>query len=130
MHAYPSSSQRALLAGHAPSSVRVVRDILNRLGIERVDAVADGKAAIAVIAARPPDILVLDWDIAAVSAEAVLAAARKSEVTPKVVVTMASPTRTAIEAAKGFDIDSIVAIPFSPRVFMDRLPSLAIAAAP
>jgi two-component system KDP operon response regulator KdpE len=130
MHAYPTSSRRALLAGHAPSNVRAVRDILGRRGIDRIDSVPDGKTAIAAIAARPPDVLVVDWDIPASGAEAIIAAARKGETAPKIIVTMAVPTRSAVEAAKGLSVDSIVAIPFSPRVFMDRLPSLAAAAAP
>ena len=87
MHAYPTSSRRALVAGHAPSTVKAVRDILGRRGLDRSDSVPDGKTAIAVIISEG-------------------------------------------ELTMALAVDSIVAIPFSPRTFIDRLPSLPTAAAP
>jgi CheY-like chemotaxis protein len=115
----------AVIAGHEPRDARMLRDLLDRLGIGRIDAAADGKAAIAALAGTRPDLLVVDWSIAARSAGEVVAAARDgADHAPRIVVTMTAPTRSAVEAAKALEVDSIVAMPFSPRMFMDRIPRL------
>lgn len=116
----------ALIAGHKPSDVRTVRDLLTRRGIARIEAVADGAAAIGAMSKGLPDLLVLDWDIQGRDAEAVVSAAREQGGAgqPRILVTVATPTRAVVEAAKELRIDSIVAAPFSPRAFLDRLPAL------
>ena len=118
-------SMTALIAGHKPSDVRTVRDLLSRRGITRIETVADGGAAIGAMSKALPDLLVLDWDIQGSDAEAVVSAAREQGAAqPRILVTIATPTRAAIEAAKELRIDSIVAAPFSPRAFLDRMPRL------
>lgn len=115
-----SASPKALVAGHNPNDARVVRDLLKRLGLGSIDAVADAKAAIAALKGNPPDLLVVDWGD---GADTVLQAARRDG-GPRIVVTMAAPTRQSIAAAAAFKVDSIVAVPFCPRDFMDRVPRL------
>lgn len=115
----------ALVAGHSPFDARIVRDALVRLGVGKVESVLDGTAALAALKSNPPDLLVVDWDLPAMPVDNLVAAAReRGEGGPRIVLTMAAPTRRAVEEAKAMGVDSIVVAPFSPRALMDRVPRL------
>lgn len=115
----------ALIAGHKTSEVRTVRDLLTRLGIERIETAAHGTAAIGALKNTVPDLLVVDWEIPGEGAEAVVAAARVKDKAPRILITMSTPTSASVEAAKALQIDAVVAAPFSPRAFLERVPRLA-----
>lgn len=112
----------ALIAGHKTSEVRMARDLLARLGIERIETVGHGAAAIRALRNAVPDLLVVDWEIPGDGADAIVAAARGRDKAPRILVTMSAPTSASVEAVKALQIDAVVAAPFSPRSFLDRVP--------
>lgn len=120
-----SSSRMALVADGSRYSARVIRDVLARLGIRQVVEAKDGAEAVSALDEREPALLVLDWGLPVISAREVLAMARDGRRTHapalSVIVTMAEPTRSAVEAALAFRVDAILAAPFSPRELRLRL---------
>lgn len=122
MYASPPA-RSALVAGHSHTEAQLVRDLLRRLGVREVRTASDGAEAVAALASKSPDLLILDWNIQATSAVMVVKAAKEGqERGPKILLTMAAPTRGALAAAADLEVDSILAKPFSPSAFMDRVP--------
>lgn len=116
---------RALVADANPYGLGLVRDILIRHGIGEVDEAQDGAEAVGSLGDHRPDIVVLDWDIPVISAREILAIACDRTGSGKgsipVLVTMALPTRSAVEAALKAGAGGILAAPFSPGEFRRRL---------
>jgi len=118
-----SPARTALIAGHSQGEAQLVRGLLRRLGVQEVRTAADGAEAVAAMTSRPPDLLVLDWNIRSTPADMVVKAAReKREAGPRILLTMEAPTRGMLAAAVDLAVDSVVAKPFSPSAFMDRVP--------
>ena len=48
---------------------RILRDMLARVGIKRVQEAPDGAEALGVLGESKPDLVILDWDLAILSGE-------------------------------------------------------------
>ena len=114
----------ALVADQSPYAARILRDLLVRAGIDRVETVLDGAEALGALSERRPGLLVLDWDLPVVGAREIIdmAHAREGQDPPmRILVTMPEPTRTGVEEARARGVDAIVVKPFSPGFVRRRL---------
>ena len=121
----PPEGFLALVAEGGLTGNRAVRRVLASLGVRRVFEAQDGAEALGAFAERKPGLLVLDWRQDLVSATEIIACARdpgRSHAADlPVVVTMADPTRTDVEAALSLKVDAIVAKPYSASALRARL---------
>lgn len=124
----PRAGLTALVAASSLYGIRIVRDALARAGIRRVVEALDGAEALGMLAERKPDLLVLDWDIPIVPAREIVALARdparSHAPAMPILLTMAEPTRSAVEAAVMLGVGAILATPFAPRELRIRIETL------
>lgn len=124
----------ALVADGSAAANRIVRRALGSLGVTRIVEALDGAEVLGALAERQPDLLVLDWEQGVVPAAEILACIRDeaSSHAPglPVVVTMAGPTREAVERVMAFKVDAIVAKPCSTATLRGRLEAALFRPAP
>jgi two-component system, chemotaxis family, chemotaxis protein CheY len=104
---------------------RIVREMLTRVGIKRIVEAHDGAEALGALSETKPDLLILDWDVAVVSAEEVVRLARTPGSSPSptipIILTMFKPRRRQVERAVELGVNEIVVKPFSPKTLWLRL---------
>ena len=124
----PRSSSPVLLADGCAFGRRQVRKVLADLGFGQVYEAADGAEAVGILDAVRPRLAVLDWDLKVIGAADVLELVRSGGAeghAPPVLVTMAYPSRAAVEQAVFSGIGHIVAKPYCDRTMRSRLSRLA-----
>lgn len=120
-----SAASCALVADSSPYISALVRDVLVGLRVRRVLEARDGAEALTLLTERKPALVVLDWDLTIVGARDILATVRDGGEAPAIAVTMREPTRSAVEAALGFGVGTILSMPLSTRELRMRLARLA-----
>ena len=112
-----------LLADDDPAIMRIVDAQLRSAGY-RTELVFDGLAASEAIAARPPDLLVLDLMMPKRTGFDVLADLRGQTVRPKVIVLSARGREEDVTRAFELGADDYMTKPFSPQELMARVARL------
>ena len=124
----PRAGLVALVADPSLYTLRIVRSVLARAGIRCLVEAFDGAEALSALAERKPDILILSWDLLVVPAREIVALARdpvRSHAPGMpILVTMAEPTRSAVEGAIALGVSSILATPFAPKHLRTRVEAL------
>ena len=104
---------------------RIVRDMLQRTGIRRVQEAIDGAEALGCIAEGRPDLVILDWDLAILSGEEVIRLIRNADTSPAptvpLVLMMARPQKNSVERTVRLGVNEVIAKPFSPKTLGSRL---------
>ena len=104
---------------------RIVRDMLQRVGIRRVQEAPDGAEALGCIAEIKPDLLILDWDLAILTGEEVIRLVRDAYTSPAptlpIILMMSQPRRDRVERAVRLGANEVIAKPFSPKILWSRL---------
>src|SRR5918997_5128571 len=104
---------------------RILRDMLARVGIKRVQEAPDGAEALGVLGESKPDLVILDWDLAILSGEEFIRLTRTPTTSPApqvpLILTLSKPRRYAVDRAVALGVNEIIAKPFSPKVLWSRL---------
>lgn len=104
---------------------RILRDMLARVGIKRVQEAPDGAEALGVLGETKPDLVILDWDLAILSGEEFIRLTRTPTTSPTptvpIILTLSRPTRYVVDRAIALGVNEIIAKPFSPKVLWSRL---------
>lgn len=104
---------------------RIVRDMLQRTGIRRMQEAIDGAEALGCIAEARPDLVILDWDLDILSGEEVIRLVRNPETSPAptvpLILMMAQPRKDRVERAVRLGVNEVIAKPFSPKTLWSRL---------
>jgi DNA-binding response OmpR family regulator len=118
----PQNGQRILVVDDDPTVTEVVAGYLDRAGF-RVDRAADGPTALAVAAARPPDLVVLDLMLPGLDGLEVCRRLRRERPLPVVMLTARGDEEDRI---LGLEVgaDDYVTKPFSPRELVLRVSSV------
>jgi DNA-binding response OmpR family regulator len=113
---------RVVVVDDEPEIVEIVTYALERAGIE-VFGVGDGEAALEVIAAHSPDLVVLDLMLPGMDGMDVLRTVRRSSSVP---VILLSAIADVAERVAGLELgaDDYVVKPFSPRELSARVTSV------
>jgi two-component system, chemotaxis family, chemotaxis protein CheY len=104
---------------------RILRDMLARVGIKRVQEAPDGAEALGVLGESKPDLVILDWDLAILSGEEFIRLTRTPTTSPAptvpIILMLSRPTRYVVDRAIALGVNEIIAKPFSPKVLWSRL---------
>jgi two-component system, chemotaxis family, chemotaxis protein CheY len=104
---------------------RILRDMLARVGIKRVQEAPDGAEALGLLGESKPDLVILDWDLAILSGEEFIRLTRTPTTSPAptvpIILTLSKPTRYVVDRAIALGVNEIIAKPFSPKVLWSRL---------
>jgi len=104
---------------------RIVRDMLQRTGIRRVQEAVDGAEALGCVAEGRPDLLILDWDLAILSGEEVIRLIRNAETSPApttpLILMMSRPQKDRVEREVRLGVKEVIAKPFSRKTLWSRL---------
>ena len=104
---------------------RIVRDMLQRVGIRRVQEATDGAEALGMLVEVRPDLVILDWDLAILTGEEVIRLVRDAETSPAptvpLILMLSQPRKDRVERAVRLGVNEIIAKPFSPKTLWSRL---------
>ncbi|TXM76595.1 response regulator [Methylobacterium sp. WL69] len=104
---------------------RIVRDMLQRTGIRRIQEAIDGAEALGCMAESRPDLVILDWDLDILSGEEVIRLIRNADTSPAptvpLILMMAQPRKDRVERAVRMGVNEVIAKPFSPKTLWSRL---------
>ncbi|MET7683451.1 response regulator transcription factor [Streptomyces sp. NPDC005423] len=114
--------KRVLVVDDDPTVSEVVTGYLDRAGFA-VDAVADGPAAVALVASRPPDLVVLDLMLPGMDGLEVCRRIRQDAPVPVIMLTARGDEEDRV---LGLEVgaDDYVTKPFSPRELVLRVESV------
>ncbi len=118
-------SQRILIVDDEPNIVISLEFLLKRAGFE-VDSVGDGQAALAAIAQRTPDLLLLDVMMPHMDGYEVCEAVRANPEWQHLRILMLTARGREVEREKGLALgaDDYVTKPFATRELVDRVCAL------
>ncbi|KQO86680.1 response regulator [Methylobacterium sp. Leaf91] len=115
----------AVIADESLYVRRIVRDMLQRAGLRRIQEAVDGAETLGCIAEVRPDLVILDWDLAILSGEEVIRLVRNVETSPApsvpLVLMMSQPQKHTVERAVRLGVNEVIAKPFSPKTLWSRL---------
>lgn len=111
-------NERVLVIDDDATVREIVRDALERAGFILYEAV-EGTAGLALAAARPPDLVVLDMMLPDLSGETVLSELRRRSPVPIIVLSAKGDTDQRVETF-GLGADDYLPKPFSPRELVAR----------
>ena len=115
-------SQRILVVDDAPSVTGVVQFVLDAEGYE-AEIVEDGHVALAAIAARRPDLILLDLNVPGLDGYQIAARLHESPETASIPIILLTGTQESATSPRlaGFPIKDVVLKPFSPRELISRI---------
>jgi DNA-binding response OmpR family regulator len=120
--------RRVLVVDDEPVVREVVVAYLEREGFRAVEA-ADGPAALEIIAASPPDLVILDVMLPKVGGFSVLSRLRRTADIPVILLTARTEESDRV-LGLGLGADDYVVKPFSPRELVARVQSVLRRARP
>ncbi len=122
---------KVLVVDDEPPLTMMLRYNLERAGFD-VRVCEDGEAALAAVAEDPPDVILLDWMLPAVSGLEVCRRIRRAEPTRGVPIIMLTARGEEADRVRGLDTgaDDYVTKPFSPVELIARMRALMRRARP
>ena len=115
----------ALIVDESLYTRRIVRDMLARVGIRRVQEAPDGAEGLGALSEGRPDLIIMDWDLGILTGEEVIRLVRDVGTSPApsvpMILMMAQPRRDRVERAVRLGVNEVIAKPFSPRTLWSRL---------
>src|SRR5271168_678553 len=118
-------NKQILIVDQDVASVEPLRQRLRETGFA-VRAIADGAAAIAAVAHRPPDLVIIDWNMPGLSALQVIQGVRRARVPQTVRLIILSALAGEQDVVTGLNLgaDDYIAKPFSLREVVARVSAL------
>lgn len=120
---FPSLS--VLLVDSSAFSRRLVRGMLNLVGIRQVVEAEDGEQALKQLERFRPGLIIVEWEIPIVPAFHLISLVRdpqtSSDPTVPVIGVTNVPTRRLIDEASTVKVEHILRKPFSPKVLWVRI---------
>lgn len=114
-----------LLVDANPYARRIVKGMLDHVGIRHVVDAPDGGEALQKLTLFKPGIIILDWDVPLLSAHDLLTILRDPEASTEtgvpVIVMSAAPTRRVVEQAAEHGIHHLLRKPFAPKALWQRI---------
>lgn len=121
-----------LLADGKLYSRALMRSMLLQLEIKAIHEAADGAAAIDVICAVNPDVMIVDWDLPVLNVRDVLRMVRTSSAIPNpnlpIIVVSSSGQSADVHDAIKLGAQQFMVRPISPKMLEQRLRSIVKAA--
>ena len=121
-----------LLADGRSYSRALMRSMLSQLEIKAIHEAVDGAAAIDVICAVNPDVMIVDWDLPILNVRDVLRMVRTSSAIPNsnlpVIVVSSSGQSADVHDAIKLGAQQFMIRPISPKMLEQRLRSIVKAA--
>ena len=121
-----------LLADGRSYSRALMRSMLSQLEIKAIHEAVDGAAAIDVICAVNPDVMIVDWDLPVLNVREVLRMVRTSSAIPNwnlpVIVVSSSGQSADVHDAIKLGAQQFMIRPISPKMLEQRLRSIVKAA--
>lgn len=109
---------------------KVVRAILNNLGVKAVTEAADGIAALEAIRLAPPDVIILDWEMPLLNGAEVVRIVRSPGVFPApdvpIIMLSGHGERWRIVESMKLGVNEFLCKPVSAQVLLDRLVSIIV----
>jgi CheY-like chemotaxis protein len=109
---------------------KLTRAMLVTAGAKTIFEAADGLAALEVIRSANPDVLILDWDLPALSGPQVMRIIRTPEVFPKanmpVIMLTDRAGRAQVQQAMLLGVHEFLVKPTSPQALRDRLTAIVV----
>jgi two-component system, chemotaxis family, chemotaxis protein CheY len=109
---------------------KLTRSMLMTIGAKAVYEAGDGLAALDVIRAANPDVLLLDWDLPALSGPQVMRIIRAPAVFPKpnlpIIMLTSCANRAQVHEAMLLGVHEFLLKPTSPQALRDRLTSILV----
>jgi two-component system, chemotaxis family, chemotaxis protein CheY len=113
-----------------PYMRKLTRTMLMAIGAKAVSEATDGLAALDVIRTANPDVLLLDWDLPALTGPQVMRIIRAPAVFPKpnlpVIMLTASANRAQVHEAMLLGVHEFLLKPTSPQALRNRLTSILV----
>lgn len=115
-------STRILVVDDAPSVTGVVQFVLEDVGYE-VEIADDGRTALVAIAARRPDLILLDLGVPGIDGYEILARLRDDPATAVIPVVLLTGTQETASSQRlaGYPVRDVILKPFSPRALVERV---------
>ncbi len=114
-----------LVVDDSPFARKIVRSMLEPVGIRQVVEAGDGGDALQRLAQFKPSLIILDWNLPVLGAKGVLDVLRdpkaSSETDVPVIVMSASPTRRLINDAAERNVRHVLKKPFAPKALWQRI---------
>ncbi|WP_431859341.1 response regulator [Azospirillum sp.] len=120
----------AAIVDAQPNSLRLMRDVLGRLGIKKIEAISNFKDAAARLTGGTPDLVLIDADGEEAEAEAfkLVRTIRNDVNTPNpfagLIVTTWQPTPVLLMRVTNSGADDLLVKPISPKQVLDRIGTL------
>jgi two-component system, chemotaxis family, chemotaxis protein CheY len=109
---------------------KLTRSMLVTVGARAVYETADGLAALDVIRTSNPDVLLMDWELPALSGSQVMRIIRAPDVFPRpnlpVIMLTGSANRAQVHEAMLLGVHEFLLKPTSPQALRDRLTSILV----
>jgi two-component system, chemotaxis family, chemotaxis protein CheY len=114
-----------LVVDDSPFARRIIRGMLEPVGIRHVIEAPDGAEALQRLTQFKPGLIVLDWNLPVLSAYDLLSVlrdpSRSAETAIPVIVVTSAPTRGVIEKAAQRDVIHVLRKPFAPKALWQRI---------
>ena len=115
-------SQRILVVDDAPSVTGVVQFVLDAEGYD-AEIVEDGRVAMEAVAARRPDLILLDLNVPGLDGYEIAARLQQDPGTASIPIILLTGSRetTSNPRLAGYPIKDVVLKPFSPKELVARI---------
>ena len=115
-------SQRILVVDDAPSVTGVVQFVLDAEGFE-AEIVEDGRVALEAVAARRPDLILLDLNVPGLDGYQIAERLSAEAATAAIPIILLTGTRESATSPRlaGYPIRDVVLKPFSPKELIGRI---------
>lgn len=103
---------------------RLIRTMLNSLGARAIHEASDGISAIEAIRTLNPDVMILDWDMAAINGQEVMRIVRSPGAFPKPnlpVIMLTDGRRSRVYTAMRLGVHELLVKPISPKMLQQRM---------
>ncbi|PWC57001.1 response regulator [Azospirillum sp. TSO22-1] len=127
---YDFSQVDAAIVDTQPNSLRLMRDVLGRLGIKKIETLSSFKEAAVRLTGGTPDLVLIDADGEEAEAEAfkLVRTVRNDANTPNpfagLIVTTWQPTPVLLMRVTNSGADDLLVKPVSPKQVLDRIGTL------
>lgn len=125
---YDFSQIDAAIVDTQPNSLRLMRDVLGRLGIKKVETLSGFKDAAARLGGATPDLVLIDADGEEAEAFKLVRAIRNDANTPNpfagLIVTTWQPTPVLLMRVTNSGADDLLVKPVSPKQVLERIGTL------
>ena len=121
-----------LIADSRPHTRALLRTMLLQLDVKKLHEVTDGTAALEALSVLNPDVMILDWNLAGISAANVLRTARTSMTSQNpnvpIIVLSSSGQIEYVHEAQKYGTPYFMVWPISPKMLQQRLLSIVMEA--